>query len=115
LTETAADVLDNLPDHPLREGITRSPLFARGPAPEKLAKPFPELADPADLPASEHATIRARLLELLGPSPTAVDELIRRCGFPAAAINGVLLDLEIAGRIETLSGNRVALLANSGC
>ena len=28
LTETAADVLDNLPDHPSREGIGRSPLFA---------------------------------------------------------------------------------------
>lgn len=115
LTETAADVLDNLPDHPLREGIARSPLFARGPAPEKLAEPLPELADPADLPVSEQAAIQARLLELLGPSPIAVDELIRRCGFPAAAINGVLLDLEIAGRIETLPGNRVTLLANSGC
>ncbi len=33
LTETAADVLDNLPDHPLREGISRAPLFARGSAP----------------------------------------------------------------------------------
>jgi DNA processing protein len=55
------------------------------------------------------------LLELLGPSPIAVDELIRRCGFPAAAINGALLELEIAGRIETLPGNRVTLLANSGC
>ena len=39
LTETAADVLDNLPDHPLREGIGRSPLFARGPAPERLGRP----------------------------------------------------------------------------
>ena len=30
LTETAADVLDNLPDHPLRQGLARAPLFARG-------------------------------------------------------------------------------------
>ena len=30
LTETAEDVLDNLPDHPLREGLARDPLFARG-------------------------------------------------------------------------------------
>ena len=29
LTETAQDVLDNLPDHPSREGLARVPLFAR--------------------------------------------------------------------------------------
>jgi DNA processing protein len=100
-------VLDNLPDHPLREGIGRSPLFARGPAPARAAEPAPEFADP---PSAEREGIHARLLELLDPSPVAVDELVRRCGFPAAAVNGVLLDLEIAGRIETLPGNRVTLL-----
>ncbi len=109
LTETAADVLDNLPDHPLREGIGRSPLFAHGPAPERLAEPAPEFADAGS--SAEQSAIHARLLDLLGPSPVAVDELVRRCGFPAAAVNGVLLDLEIAGRIETLPGNRVTLLA----
>ena len=31
LTETAQDVLDNLPDHPSREGLARVPLFAREP------------------------------------------------------------------------------------
>jgi DNA processing protein len=109
LTETGADVLDNLPDHPLREGIARSPLFARGPAPERLAEPQPEFDDPPELPA-----VRAQVLDLLGPSPIAVDELIRRCRFPPAAINAVLLDLEIAGRVEALPGNRVALLADDG-
>jgi DNA processing protein len=110
LTETAADVLDNLPDHPLREGISRSPLFARGPTPERLSEALPEFAG-ADLPAAEQAAVRAEVLDLLGPSPVAVDELIRRCRHPAAAINAVLLDLEIAGRVEALPGNRVALLA----
>jgi DNA processing protein len=108
LTETAADVLANLPDHPLREGIGRSPLFARGPAPERAAEPTPEFADAS---SAEQGKIHARLLELLGPSPVPVDELVRRCGFPPAAVNGVLLDLEIAGRIETLPGNRVTLLS----
>ncbi len=106
LTETAADVLDNLPDHPLREGISRSPLFARDAAPERLSETQPEYADPPDLPA-----VRAQVLDLLGPSPVLVDDLIRRCQFPAAAINAVLLDLEIAGRVEALPGGRVALLA----
>ncbi len=111
LTETAADVLDNLPDHPLREGLGRSPLFAHGPAPERLAEPPPEFADTSDISTAEQRALHARLLELLGPSPVAVDELVRRCGFSAAAVNGVLLDLEIAGRIETLPGNRVTLLS----
>src|SRR5262249_40283321 len=102
-----ADVLDNLPDHPLREGVGRSPLFARGPAPERAA-PAPEFADTS---SAEQRALHARLLDLLGPAPVAVDELVRRCGVPAAAVNGVLLDLEIAGRIETLPGNRIALLA----
>jgi DNA processing protein len=31
LTETAQDVLDNLPDHPSRDGLARDPLFVRGP------------------------------------------------------------------------------------
>ena len=52
----------------------------------------------------------AAVLALLGPAPTAVDDLIRRCQFSGPAVLSVLLDLEIAGRIETLPGNRVALL-----
>jgi len=99
----------DLPDHPLREGISRLPLFSRGPAPERLAEPPPEFEDPTELPA-----VRAQVLDLLGPSPISVDDLIRRCRFSAAAINAVLLDLEIAGRVEALPGNRVALLAGEG-
>jgi DNA processing protein len=62
----------------------------------------------------EYAAAHAKLLDLLGPSPTAVDELIRRCQFSAAAVMSILLDLEIAGRVELLAGNRVALLAEPG-
>ena len=32
LTETAADVLANLPDHPRRQGLARDPLFRHGPS-----------------------------------------------------------------------------------
>ncbi|MBW4092743.1 MAG: DNA-protecting protein DprA [Proteobacteria bacterium] len=108
LTETAADVLENLPDHPLRQGLARAPLFARGAPPAEAA------TDPAegDEPAPQAlAAARTRVIDLLGPAPTAVDDLLRRCQLSPSAVLAALLELELAGRIETLPGQRVALLA----
>jgi len=51
------------------------------------------------------------VVDLLGPSPTPVDDLVRRCQFSPASVIAALLELELAGRIETLPGHRVALLA----
>jgi DNA processing protein len=53
---------------------------------------------------------RRTIEELLGPSPVAVDELVRQCHLSAPAVRGVLLDLELAGRLERHPGNRVSLL-----
>jgi len=113
LTESAADVLANLPDHPLRQGLARDPLFAR-PMPPGLAEPpWPALEawdDHLETP-EDLAQVRTQVVDLLGPSPTAVDDLVRRCQFSAAAVVAALLELELAGRIETLPGHRVALLS----
>jgi DNA processing protein len=105
-------VLDNLPDHPSREGIGRSPLFARG-LPPGLSAPdsFLEPPDPDAYAAHSGPVAHAQVLELLESSPTPVDDLVRRCQFSAAAVMAALLELELAGRVETLPGNRVALLA----
>ncbi len=122
LTESAADVLANLPDHPSRQGIARDPLFAEGrtsdPAfatpyahPGGLSEPDPNAAEPQESPA-ELRRAHSQIIELLGPSPSLVDDLIRRCQFSAAAVMAVLLELELAGRVEALPGNRVALLSN---
>ena len=113
LVETAADVTDNLPDHPAREGLARAPLFRRGPPPAVLGEP----QDPwthAEPPAAEGARVRAALLQLLGPSPTSVDDLARRCQFSPATVNSALMDLELAGRVEALPGNRFALIGEAG-
>ena len=114
LTETAADVLAHL-----RDGLFRSPLFADPADPNGLAEPqdgFDMPADPAstDLTPADLERARTELLGLLGPAPTAVDDLIRRCQFSAAAVASVLLTLDIAGQVEFLPGNRVALLAEPG-
>jgi DNA processing protein len=112
LTETAQDVLDNLPDHPSRQGLARSPLFVREPPPG-LAEPTQTWLEPPES-APDLSQARKQVIDLLGSSPTAVDEVVRRCQFSAAAVIAVLLELELAGRIETLPGSRVALLPENG-
>ncbi len=105
LTESAADVLANLPDHPNRQGLARSPMFARG-LPPGLAEPAPETiatAPDADL-------VRERVMELLGYSPTTVDDLVRRCQLSASAVLAALLELELAEKVEMLPGNQVSLV-----
>ena len=49
------------------------------------------------------------LLEDLGPTPVAVDELVRQCQMSAASVATLLLELELAGRIERHPGNLVSL------
>ena len=102
LTETAEDVIANLPDHPNREGLSRDPMFARIAPSEGLAEPQIALETTAEA--------LAIVLQLLSPAPTLVDDLVRRCQLSAPQVRAVLLDLELAGRVETLSGSRVALL-----
>jgi DNA processing protein len=100
LTESAEDVLD----------VLQGPLGVRPPQPPRRA---------TDLPASEHEEdepaaggdddARAVVLERLGPSPVAVDELVRECHLSASTVLTVLLELELAGRLERFPGNQVAL------
>jgi len=119
LTETLADILDNLPDHPLREGLARDPLFAaRAPeirAPQRVWEEPPGGA-PEGVPegAAALAAGRQAVRALLGPAPIAVDDLVRHCQLSASAVLALLLELELAGQVETLPGNRVALIAGPG-
>ncbi|HVX92352.1 MAG TPA: DNA-processing protein DprA [Xanthobacteraceae bacterium] len=56
----------------------------------------------------DHA--RRRVMELLGPTPVAVDDLIRLSGASPALVRTTLLELEVAGRLERQAGGLVALL-----
>jgi DNA processing protein len=96
LVETAADVLDHLPDAPVAPRRAMLKTLPQGP--ENIAA--------FSLAPSNTA---AQLLESMGPTAISVDELGRRCQLSPAALAGALLELELAGRIETLPGNRVAL------
>lgn len=54
---------------------------------------------------------RGRLMELLSPAGTHVDDLIRESGLPAEAVTAILLELEVAGRIVRSAGGQVASAA----
>ncbi|MCC7272371.1 MAG: DNA-protecting protein DprA [Alphaproteobacteria bacterium] len=50
-----------------------------------------------------------RIVEHLGPTPLSVDELVRQCQLSQAAVAAVLLELELAGRLERHPGHKVSL------
>jgi DNA processing protein len=54
---------------------------------------------------------RSGVLEVLGPTPVAVDEIIRHTGLNAAQVSMVLLELDLAGRIERHAGGNVSLIS----
>lgn len=53
-------------------------------------------------------SLKARVLQALGPTPVAVDELVRQCQVSAPSLTTLLLEMELEGTVERLPGNRVA-------
>ncbi|MFK8251096.1 DNA-processing protein DprA [Ancylobacter terrae] len=94
LVTEAADVIEAL-----------APLIGREtpPAMEEPERLDPDMRDPGD-------DERSRVLELLGPVPVAVDDIVRMSGASASAVQIILLELDLAGRLERHGGGRVSLL-----
>lgn len=98
LVEHVDDIVDGLSAP--GQGTLR---LALPPEPPEAVESDPEpLVEPA-------GDSRERFVEALGAQPVEVDELVRRCQVTAAEAQILLLELELAGRIERLPGNRVAL------
>lgn len=101
LVESAADVLNAL----------------SRPSPRPVAAPAvpvdgvdPDDADDGDEPdAGQDAA--GRIAAALSAAPVTVDELIRSCQLSPPLVNTILLEWELAGRIERLPGNRIAMIA----
>lgn len=53
---------------------------------------------------------RGAIAALLGPTPVAIDEIIRQAARSPAIIHTVLLELELGGRLERHAGGRVSLI-----
>lgn len=88
-----------------REGAAPQPERPLASAvPFRAAPPPPALRpDPGDL--------RARILDRLGPSPVAEDQLIRDLGLGAAAVAPVLTDLELDGSVLRQPGGLLSRAA----
>ncbi|WP_293874583.1 DNA-processing protein DprA [Sphingomonas sp. UBA978] len=92
LIQTAADVLEQLRPIDPRSVLTPAPAYGNP----------PPAADASDAD-------RTRITGLLGPVPVGVDELIRQSHAAPAILQTVLLELELAGRLERHAGGRVSL------
>jgi DNA processing protein len=66
--------------------------------------------DPPPPPGAEPGSDeRARIVALLGPTPVPIDDLVRLSGSSPASVRVVLLELELAARLERHGGALVSM------
>ncbi|OJY10678.1 MAG: DNA protecting protein DprA [Rhizobiales bacterium 62-47] len=71
--------------------------------------PIAETTEELPMDREPDASERTRIVNLLGPSPIGLDDLIRLAGTSPAIVRTVLLELELAGRLERHGGGLVSL------
>ncbi len=97
LTETADDVTGHLM-------AAAPPLFDEPDSPVKIVQAIDSVSE------NSPDSARAQIENLLGPVAVSVDELLRECQLSPAVVLTVLLEMELAGRLERHPGNRVSLV-----
>jgi DNA processing protein len=80
-----------------------------------VGQPLPlpvSLEEPPDFSATPppEDDDRRRVIEALGPVPVGVDEIIRHTGLHPAQVFMILLELDLAGRLERHGGGAVSLI-----
>jgi len=91
LIQNAADVLETI--QPISGHVAQQRADFQG---------GPFSGDPSDAE-------RRDIVGLLSPVPVAIDEIVRQAGCAPALVQLVLLELELAGRLERHAGGRVSL------
>ncbi|MEZ5926399.1 MAG: DNA-processing protein DprA [Hyphomicrobiaceae bacterium] len=81
------------------------PMLGRPITLARRLKPLAE-ARPTEVATGARKTI----LEALGPAPIGIDDLVRTTGLDAQTVAVVLLELDLAGRLERYGGQRVSLV-----
>jgi len=77
------------------------------PAVQTAVTPAPAPVQSASRPDDGHG-MAARIMDLIGPSPTPEDQVIRDLGISPAAMAQVLADLELEGVLERRPGGMLA-------
>ncbi|MES2985055.1 MAG: DNA-processing protein DprA [Pseudomonadota bacterium] len=96
MVETVGDILSNL------SPIGELPLAEE--SPRLFAEPQPSFPDEKTLDDA-----RAKILEALSASPTLLDDVLAATDLTPHVLMAVLLELELAGRLERHAGSKVAL------
>jgi DNA processing protein len=83
-----------------------TPILGRPPRPAFLE---PREEEKIELPQADDK-LRARVIGLLGATPVSIDGLVREADAPPSMVQTVLLELELAGKIERHAGGLVSLV-----
>ena len=75
---------------------------------EVISAREPDSKAPAPFEPDDSA--RSQVVELLGPAPVGLDDLVRLSGLSPALVRTVILEVELAGRIERHGGGLLSLL-----
>ncbi len=83
---------------------------ALAPIMERPLRPAFREDDDEPLAPDPRADERDRIVGLLGPVPVSIDDLIRMAEASPAIVRAVLLELELAGKLERQGGGMVSLI-----
>ena len=101
LLESAEDILD----------VTDSPLIRVASLLEqkkKFVSP-PKIPLKTDFTEKELTQARIELINLIGTSPTSVDEIISITQFPVGLVLTIIVELELSGRVIRHFGNKISV------
>ena len=110
LTRNAQDVIDALA--PLNQTPPPTPPPTTTPTPPPTTTPTTTTPAPDAVVRSGSGPaddLQRKILNQLGPTPVAIDQLIRDLGLPARLVSPELTTLELEGRIEKRAGGLVSL------
>ena len=79
------------------------------PSLEQVASPYVPFERGVPEAVEAEGDLRGAIESLLGPSPVPVDELVRQSGGAAGAVQLILLELDLAGRLDRHAGGKVSL------
>ncbi len=103
LVETAQDILEALQ---FNRSVPRLPLSY-----ESSEAALEESKIPVSFSQGETAALQNELMEKLGAAPVAVEDLISLTQAPVSLVQVVLMELELAGRLNRHIGGKVSLIS----